>query len=98
MMPRLAALSIAEIIARTSLASGFADTPFCIRRRRVMTVRLRRERFVVWRARLAADRVLAMVEICERAGSRRAAPLSTALLNYALRPKCGCSFRFFLTV
>src|ERR1051326_5665017 len=59
MMPRLAALSIAEIIARTSFASGLAappEMPFCIRRRRVMTVRLRSERFVVWRARLEADR------------------------------------------
>src|SRR4051794_19336990 len=74
MIPRLAALSMAEIMARTSFVSGFApaaDTPFCMRRRRVMTARLRRERFVVCRARLEADRVLAMVrKICERGGSR----------------------------
>src|SRR5436190_8714371 len=64
MIPRLAALSIAEIIEWTSFASGFApatEIPFCIPRSRVSTVRLRRERLVVWRARLEADRVLAMV-------------------------------------
>jgi hypothetical protein len=50
MMPRLAALSIAEIIAWTSFASGFdavLEMPFCIFRRRVSTLRLRRERKVV---------------------------------------------------
>src|SRR3984893_5030270 len=68
MMPRLAALSMAEIIACTFFASGLAptaETPFCIPRRRVRTLRLRRERWVVWRGRLEADRVLAMVKICE---------------------------------
>jgi hypothetical protein len=50
MMPRLAALSIAEIIARTLLASGCdpaLEIPFCIFRKRVRTLRLRRERTVV---------------------------------------------------
>src|ERR1044072_9644186 len=65
MMPRLAALSMAEIIAWTSFAAGFAPPAagmlFCIRRRRVRTLRLRRERRVVCRARLEADRVLAMI-------------------------------------
>src|SRR5205085_6625790 len=59
---------MAEIIARTSFASGLApaaETFFCIPRRRVRTLRLRRARLVVWRARLEADRVLAMVKICE---------------------------------
>src|SRR5256886_6128679 len=68
MMPRLAALSMAEIIACTSFASGLApaaETPFCIPRRRLRTLRLRRARLMVWRARLEADRVLAMVKICE---------------------------------
>lgn len=67
-MPRLAALSIAEIIVRTSFASGFAPPAgmfFCIRRSRVRTLRLRRDRLVVWRARLEADRVLAMIRNCE---------------------------------
>src|SRR5256885_6784935 len=83
MMPRLAALSIAEIIARTSFASGLApaaETPFCIPRRRVRTLRLRRVRLVVWRARLEADRVLAMVKnFVRRGGSRRAPALSRRL-------------------
>ena len=50
MMPRFAALSIAEIIACTSLDSGFdpeAETLFCKFRRRVRTLRLRSERIVV---------------------------------------------------
>src|SRR5881392_4226447 len=80
MMPRLAALSMAEIIAWTSFASGLApaaETPFCIPRRRVRTLRLRRVRLVVWRARLEADRVLAMVKkFVRRGGSRRARALS----------------------
>jgi hypothetical protein len=46
----LAALSIAEIIARTLFASGCEpalEIPFCIFRKRVRTLRLRRERTVV---------------------------------------------------
>ena len=49
-MPRLAALSIAEIMACTSFVSGFdpaLEIPFCIFRSRVRTLRLRRERIVV---------------------------------------------------
>src|SRR5476651_2130745 len=49
-MPRLAALSMAEIIACTSFAAGFIpvpEMPFCIFRKRVRTLRLRRERTVV---------------------------------------------------
>src|SRR5687768_17309078 len=72
MMPRLAALSIAEIMAWTFFASGFAsvpERPFCILRRRVRTLRLRRERTLVWRARLEADFVLAIGRNCERGGS-----------------------------
>jgi hypothetical protein len=62
MMPRLAALSIAEMIRRILFASGFSEerVPFCIERRRVTTLRLRSDRSKVWRARLAADLVLAM--------------------------------------
>lgn len=63
MMPRLAALSIAEISAR--ICSGFGVCPeraaFCIVRRRVTTLLLRSDRFTVWRARLAADFVFAIV-------------------------------------
>src|SRR6476620_4157967 len=90
MMPRLAALSMAEIIAWTSLPSGFAPPAagmlFCIPRRRVRTLRLRRERRVVCRARLEADRVLAMIQkIVRRGGSRRATQLSTRQCPEKLR-------------
>ena len=64
-MPRLAALSIAEIIPCKSFAAGFAsrsEMAFCIFRNRVRTLRFRRDRAVVWRARLEADRVLAIRE------------------------------------
>jgi hypothetical protein len=63
MMPRLAALSIAEINARicSELGDCAERAVFCIVRRRVTTVRLRSDRFTVWRARLAADFVFAIV-------------------------------------
>src|SRR6266480_310915 len=63
MIPRLAALSIAEISARTCSGSGVCTerTVFCIVRRCVTTLRLRSDRFTVWRARLAADLVFAIV-------------------------------------
>jgi hypothetical protein len=62
MIPRFAALSIAEMMAQicSGLVSG-ERTCFCIVRRRVTTLRLRTDRFIVWRARLAADLVLAIV-------------------------------------
>ena len=62
MIPRLAALSIAETSARTCSGRGVCPerTVFCIVRRRVATLRLRSDRFMVWRARLAADLVLAI--------------------------------------
>ena len=63
MIPRLAALSIAEISARTCSGPGVCTerTVFCIVRRCVTTLRLRSDRFTVWRARLAADLVFAIV-------------------------------------
>ena len=63
MIPRLAALSIAEISARTCSGLGVCTerTVFCIVRRCVTTLRLRSDRFTVWRARLAADLVFAIV-------------------------------------
>jgi hypothetical protein len=63
MIPRLAALSIAEISARTCSGPGACTerTVFCIVRRCVTTLRLRSDRFTVWRARLAADLVFAIV-------------------------------------
>ena len=63
MIPRLAALSIAEINARICSVLGFLSerTVFCIVRRRVTTARLRSDRLTVWRARLAADFVFAIV-------------------------------------
>src|SRR5581483_1522603 len=73
MIPRLAALSIAEIIARiwSGLDVCAERTVFCIVRRSVTTLRLRSDRFIVCRARLAADLVLAIVlKNCGRARSR----------------------------
>src|SRR5215475_5673620 len=63
MIPRFAALSIAETSARIWSALGVCveRTLFCIVRRPVTTLRLRSDRFIVWRARLAADFVLAIV-------------------------------------
>jgi hypothetical protein len=63
MIPRLAALSIAEISARTCSGPGVCAerTVFCIVRRCVTTLRLRSDRFTVWRVRLAADLVFAIV-------------------------------------
>ncbi len=63
MIPRLAALSIAEISARICSGLGVCveRTAFCIVRRRVTTLRLWSDRFTVCRARLAADFVLAIV-------------------------------------
>jgi len=64
MIPRLAALSIAEISARICSALGVPEerTCFCIVRSRATTPRLRSDLFKVWRARLAADLVLAMTK------------------------------------
>lgn len=63
MIPRLAALSIAEISARTCSGLGVCTERivFCIVRRPVTTLRLRSDRLSVWRARLAADFVFAIV-------------------------------------
>jgi hypothetical protein len=62
MIPRLAALSIAEITVRICSAGGVAEdrTCFCIVRRRVTTLRLRSDRLIICRERLAADFVLAI--------------------------------------
>ena len=62
MIPRLAALSIAAIAARICSALGFSEERnwLWMVRSRVTTLRLRSDRFNVWRARLAADLVLAM--------------------------------------
>ena len=64
MIPRLAALSIAEISRRICpVLAGCAEcAPLCIVRKPVTTLRLRRVRFTLWRARLAADLVLAIGE------------------------------------
>ena len=63
MIPRLAALSIAEMTPGipSKLDTSEERACFCIVRRRVTTLRLRSDRFNVWRARLAADFVLAML-------------------------------------
>src|SRR5205809_6396739 len=64
MIPRLAALSIAEINPRICSALGLCveRTCFCMVRKRVTTLRLRSDRFNVWRARLVADLVLAIID------------------------------------
>lgn len=65
MIPRLAALSIAETKVRISsaLGDGVERACFCILRKRATTLRLRRVRVKVWRARFAADLVLAMLSL-----------------------------------
>jgi len=62
MIPRLAALSIAEISARSSSAVGFPATRTRLwsERSRVRTLRLWTERAIDCRARLVADFVLAI--------------------------------------
>ena len=62
MIPRFAALSIAAMAARICSAPGFSEerTCFWIVRSRVTELRLRSDRFKVWRARLEADLVLAI--------------------------------------
>ena len=62
MIPRFAALSIAEISVRIWSASGFSveRAAFCIVRKRVTALRFRSVRLIFWRDRLAADFVLAI--------------------------------------
>jgi len=62
MIPRFAALSIAEIKARTFSASALSPVRalFCMVRNRLIPLRFRNDRFKVCRARLAADFVFAM--------------------------------------
>src|SRR6266853_1581632 len=69
MIPRLAALSIAEMTARISSAfgAGAERIGFCRLRRCALTLRFRSARLCVWRERLAADLVLAIADedFCE---------------------------------
>ena len=62
MIPRLAALSIAEIKVRiwSAFEDSFERAVFCMVRKRASALRLRSVRFNAWRDRLAADFVLAM--------------------------------------
>jgi hypothetical protein len=73
MIPRLAALSIAEISARTRSELGVCveRTVFCMDRKCVTTLRLRSDLFTVCRARLAADLVLAISNNQKRRGRAR---------------------------
>src|SRR5947209_7605655 len=107
MIPRLAALSTAAIAARICSALGLSEerSCLCIVRSRVMTLRLRTDRFKVWRARLAADLVLAMVKLKLRGWtlatqSRLSTPKESApectgatvtRAEYFERPPCPCS-------
>src|SRR3954447_1012432 len=72
MVPRLAALSIAEISTLSCAASPLEVDllRFFKLRNWVSTLRLRRERVAVWRARLEADLVLAMK--CSNVAGREA--------------------------
>src|SRR5712691_6934587 len=69
MIPRLAALSIDEMTRRISsaFAAGAERIGFCRLRRCALTLRFRSARLCVWRERLAADLVLAIVHenFCE---------------------------------
>src|SRR5881628_1861110 len=80
MTPPLAALSMAEMRSRTLFASAAtAERRLrCMVRRRLRTLLLRSERFNVWRARLAADFVLAIAysKNCGRGRSRSRLRLS----------------------
>src|SRR5437868_8606848 len=94
MMPRLAALSMAEINARIRLGSGFSplSAPFCRVRNRFKAVRFRRERLTVCRALLAADFVFAMWKMLGPGRSRAEAELSScsrALLARVIVAKVG---------
>lgn len=84
MIPRFAALSIAEMMVRipSTLGMSAERTCFCIVRRRATTLRLRSDRFNVWRARLAADFVLAIAysKNCGRGRSRSQLRLSRMTL------------------
>src|ERR1700745_790582 len=87
MIPRLAALSIAEIAARISsaLRSGVERICFCSLRRCVLTLRLWTARLSVCRARLAADLGFAIgdqnlyrANVCQRACYKRSLAASFA--------------------
>src|SRR5436309_7892463 len=81
MIPRLAALSIAEMTPGIPSKLGTSEerTCFCIVRRRVPTLRLRSDRFNVWRARLVADLVLAIVDQKFRGPGPRVVPEAEGL-------------------
>src|SRR5262245_45557392 len=85
MIPRLAALSIAEMTRRTSSAFGVAveRVRFCRLRRRALTLRFRSARLCVWRERLAADFVLAIANenFCENRILPRAIPTSACSMQ-----------------
>ena len=98
MIPRLAALSIAEMTRRISSAfgAGAERIGFCRLRRCALTLRFRSARLCVWRERLAADLVLAIADknFCESRILPRAIPtkacsmqaLSSAGRRQALQP------------
>ena len=85
MIPRLAALSIAEMIARISSAfdAGVERVGFCRLRRRALTLRFRSARLCVWRERLAADLVLAIADenFCENRSLPGAIPTSACSMQ-----------------
>ena len=62
---------------------------FCIVRRRVTTLRLRSDRFNVWRARLVADLVFAIVDQKFRGAGPRVVPEAE---GYKLLPNASLAF------
>src|SRR5215470_8849350 len=64
MIPRLAALSTAEMSARilSAFAAGAERIRFCRLRRCALTLRFPSARLCVWRERFAADLVLAIAD------------------------------------
>ena len=85
MIPRLAALSIAEMTRRISSAfgAGAERIGFCRLRRCALTLRFRSARLCVWRERLAADLVLAIADenFCESRIPPRAIPTSVCSMQ-----------------
>ena len=96
MIPRLAALSIAEMTARISSAFGVdvARVRFRRLRRCALTLRFRSARLCVWRERLAADFVLAIAD----QKSRRHNGLFDASFPFCLSPASAPAVRICSTL
>src|SRR5207237_7114733 len=91
MIPRLAALSTAEVIARMSSAfgAGAERIRFVRLRKCALTLRFRSARLCVWRERFAADLILAIADekFCESRILARA--ISTSVCSTQASPSAG---------